>query len=104
MRAPAALLCLALPCCAPSDFDRPYTWQATGVNDVNLRAMLAEPRHALSGVGATTDRAEPGVAAIVRLNEDRRKPLPDSRAAQVGAVGNAPGSAAPPADGGLNAN
>ncbi|WPB83915.1 hypothetical protein [Sediminicoccus rosea] len=102
MRALAALLCLALPACAPTDFDRPYTWHATGVNDVNLRAMLADPRHAVSGVAAATDRARPGVDAIQRLNEDRRRPLPDSRAAQVGAAGSAP-VAAPPA-GGMDAN
>lgn len=43
MRALAALLCLALPACAPTDFDRPYTWHATGVNDVNLRADRFRP-------------------------------------------------------------
>jgi hypothetical protein len=102
MRALTPLLCLAVLGCASDDFGRPYTWQASGVNDANLRAMLVDQRHAVSGVAATTERAEPGVAAIVRLNQDRRRPLPDSRAAQVGAAGSAP-VAAPPA-GGMDAN
>lgn len=102
MRAALLLSCLVLAGCGPDDFSRPGTWQATGINDANLRAMLADPRHAVGGVGAATDRGEPGVAAIERLNQDRRRPLPDSRAAMIGS---APAASAPaPAMGGSGAN
>lgn len=86
MRCAFATLAL-LAACGPGDFSRPGTWQATGVNDVNLRAMLTEPAHAVRGVGAATDRAEPAVQALHRLQDDRRRPLPDSRAAHIGSVG-----------------
>jgi hypothetical protein len=71
---------------AGCDHERPGTWQATGVNNANLATMLAHPGHAVRGVGATTDRAQPAGVAIRRLERGRRPPLPDSRASTVGNI------------------
>ncbi|MBL6457165.1 hypothetical protein JMJ55_17655 [Belnapia sp. T6] len=79
-----SLLLVLLPLAACNDFDRPGTWRATGANDANLKAMLAEPRHAIAGAAARTERGQPGSQAIRLLETDRRRPLPDSRAAKVG--------------------
>ncbi|MFC7478334.1 hypothetical protein ACFQS7_28630 [Dankookia sp. GCM10030260] len=74
---------------AGCDFDRPRTWQATGVNDANLRAMLAEPADAVRGVAARTERAQPASQAVNRMEQDRRRPMPDSRAALIGTAATA---------------
>ncbi|PZW48410.1 hypothetical protein C8P66_105159 [Humitalea rosea] len=89
-RAPLLLLLLA-GCAGGQDYERPGTWHATGVNDANLALMLAEPSHAERGVGAATDRADPGIRAVTQLGEGRRPPLPDSRASAIGAAPTAGG-------------
>jgi hypothetical protein len=76
-----------LPGCATDDYSRPGTWHATGVNDANLRAMLAERAQAYRGVGANTERGQPGSLAVRRLEQGRRQPLPDSRVSRVGPAG-----------------
>lgn len=73
-------------CGTGEDFSRRGTWQPVGANDANLRTMLAEPAHAVRGVAAPTERGQPASLAIRRLELDRRRPLPDSRAAEIGAV------------------
>ncbi|MGG5887108.1 hypothetical protein ACLF3G_08180 [Falsiroseomonas sp. HC035] len=78
------LLLYPLAACGGGDFARPGTWQASGVNDANLRLMLADPQDAMRGRAAATDRAQPGSLAIQRLERDRRRSLPDSRAARIG--------------------
>jgi hypothetical protein len=80
------LLLLPLAACGGGDFARPGTWQASGVNDANLRLMLADPQDAVRGRAAMGDRAQPATLAIRRLERDRRRPLPDSRAARIGAA------------------
>ena len=75
-------LLLVLGACAPdtyfppSDFERAGTWQAEGVNDRNLRAMVADPAHLSSGVGAASDRGAQGAAAVRALEAGRRPALP----------------------------
>ena len=54
----------------------PGTWQAEGVNDRNLRAMVADPSHLARGVGAATDRGAAGAAAVIALECGMRPPLP----------------------------
>lgn len=93
------LVLLLAGCAATDDFRRPGTWQASGINDANLRAMLAEPGHAVRGVGARTERGQPASQAIRRLEQGRRQPLPDSRAAQIGAAATPAGSGAEAGDG-----
>ncbi len=93
------LLALPLAACGPGDdFTRPGTWRATGANDANLATMLVEPAHARAGVAARTDRGQPGSHAIRLLEQDRRRPLPDSRAATIGNIGAASPAAAAPAN------
>lgn len=60
----------------PNDFDRAGTWQAEGVNDRNLRAMVADPAHLQQGVGASSDRGQQAAAAVNQLEGGRRPALP----------------------------
>ena len=82
MRLMAGLLVLApvlAGCTVPpySDpFDRPGSWQPSGVNDANLRAMVAEPSHLQRGVGAQTDLGIAAVPPIERLINGERPALP----------------------------
>ncbi len=73
---PVILLALGLAACAETDFDRPYTWQAEGTNDRNLRAMVVDPAHLDRGVGAATDRGQQGAAAVRALEAGQRPALP----------------------------
>ena len=82
-------------CNAGGDFARHGTWQPTGVNDANLTLMLAHPGHAVRGVGAATDPGQPASLAVRRLEQDRRRPLPDSRASTVGAAAAMPPGTGP---------
>jgi len=75
-------LAVALGACAPdtyfppTDMERRGTWQAEGINDRNLRVMVADPGHLQAGVGATTDRGQQGAAAVGALEAGRRPALP----------------------------
>lgn len=84
---------LALGACAdsyiaPTDFERLGTWQAEGINDRNLRAMVADPSHLTRGVGAATDRGSAGAQAVAALDACRRPILPRSDLTEIGS-GNA---------------
>ena len=93
--APILGLALVLGACAPdtyfppSDFERAGTWQAEGINDRNLRAMVADPAHLTRGVGAANDRAQQGVAAIDALEGGQRPALPRGLS-DVGGSGTTP--------------
>ena len=86
----ALALALGLGACAPdtyfppTDFERAGTWQAEGINDRNLRAMVADPSHLTRGVGAATDRGAAGAAAVTALERGRRPPLPRTTLSDVG--------------------
>jgi hypothetical protein len=71
----------------PSDFERAGTWQADGVNDRNLRAMVADPAHLSNGVGAAADRGSQATAAVNALEAGRRPALPRGLS-DIGAQGN----------------
>ena len=72
--------------CTQDPIDRPGTWQASGVNDNNLRAMVAKPTDLERGVAASSERGNAGAAAATRLYTERRRPLPNVRASEVGAA------------------
>lgn len=105
------LLSLAASACSPEyEVDRPGTWRATGVNEHNLRAMIADPRDLEAGAGSATERGDGAARAVTRLLIDRRRPLlnttisrlsPTSDAAEPalpsGGGSPAPGGAAPSA-------
>ncbi len=80
----ALALALGLGACAPdtyfppTDFERAGTWQAEGINDRNLRAMVADPSHLTRGVGAATDRGAAGATAVAAMMDCRRPRLPAS--------------------------
>ncbi|WP_458094595.1 hypothetical protein [Roseomonas sp. WA12] len=77
MRRLSLIALLLLAGCQPGgDFARPGTWQATGVNDRNLRSMLAEPAHATRGVAAQEERGSAGSMPVGRLLRDERRALP----------------------------
>jgi hypothetical protein len=73
--------------CGPEPLERPGTWHAGGLNDQNLRAMLAEPPHALRGIGAPDSRGDNAAAAVERLRQDKLRPLLDPRGSGGGANG-----------------
>ncbi len=76
-------LLLALPLIAAgcADFNEPHeragTWRASGANDANLRAMVADPSHLDRGVApATPARGEPATRAINVLGTPAAPRLP----------------------------
>jgi hypothetical protein len=89
------LLLLLAGCAATEDFSRPGTWQSTGANDANLRAMLADPFHAERGVSAEAERGQPASLAIRRLERGLRPALP---AIRTSTFGGAEPAAAPAGD------
>ena len=97
---PAALLGTA-GCAAQDPIDRPGTWQATGVNDQNLRIMVSNPADLDRGVAAKTERGNAGSAAATRLYTERRRSLPAVRASGVGATAPEQPTAPLPGLGGL---
>ena len=92
--APLAVLGLAfgLAACGPdtyfppTDFERAGTWQAEGINDRNLRAMVADPSNLTRGVGAATARGDAGASAVAALDACRRPQLPSSSLSRVGST------------------
>lgn len=85
----ALLLAFNIAACAPdtyfppTDFERAGTWQAEGINDRNLRAMVADPSHLTRGVGAATDRGAAGAAAVSALECGRRPRLPATSLSEI---------------------
>ena len=63
---------------------REGTWRPSGVNDANLRAMIADPAHLQEGVGDPRGRSRQAADAIERLEDDALRSLPDVRASTVG--------------------
>jgi len=94
-----ALLLSAAGCACPNDpFQCTGTWRPENLNDANLAAMVADPRHLEQGVG---DDASPGVlsaAAVHRLLTDHVKPLPSTSVGPISATQDP--AAAPSSSGG----
>lgn len=88
-RVPLLLLGALVAGCANTldPVNREGAWRPTGVNNANLRAMLAYPSHLSMGVGATTSSGPRAADAVDRLNRDRVRPLPETRIAPVGPAG-----------------
>ncbi len=105
---PVLAMGLGLSACAPdtyfppTDFERAGTWQAEGVNDSNLRAMVADPSHLTRGVGAATDRGQAGAAAVEAMEDGRRPPLPRTTLTTVGAQSGSGGATGVTSGGGGN--
>ena len=72
------LFCLLLPvllqgCEEP--FSRPGTWHATGVTQANIDAQAIDPSDTVAGHGQTGSDGVLDTAAVIRLHEDKAKPL-----------------------------
>lgn len=83
------VLPLLLAACA-EDID-PYaregTWRPSGVNERNLRVMVAIPTEILRGTGATGADGQAAAEAVARLRTDRVRPLPDVGIMRLGTGG-----------------
>jgi hypothetical protein len=97
------LVCLALGLAGCADpFERAGTWHPEGINDANLRAMIADPHDLDEGVSEPGANGRLAAAAVARLRAGQVKPLPDSGISKVGAGGSAaPSAQANPAAGGV---
>jgi hypothetical protein len=72
-------------CAAMADpFQRPDTYVATGVNDDNLRAMIANPVDLQHGVAAPDTVGLNAAAAVARLRNDNVRQLPSSTLSDIG--------------------
>lgn len=78
-----ALLLLAACEGGGAGLDRPGMWQPSGVNDRNLRAMLADPDHLNEGIGTPRSRSVTAVAPITRMDAGERPDLPEVRSSSV---------------------
>ncbi|MDB5316894.1 MAG: hypothetical protein JWO26_2466 [Rhodospirillales bacterium] len=72
------LVLLGLTGCLDDPFERPGTWRPAGVQDRNLRAMIADPENLNRGEAAFSDRGAAGSNAATRLLTEQRRPLPAS--------------------------
>jgi hypothetical protein len=77
------------------------TWHATGVNNDNLRAMVADPADLVRGVSQPGTDGQLAAAAVARLRTGHMKALQGDSIARIGAASAAaPASSASPAAGG----
>lgn len=86
----ALILLITVAGCSQPEIDRPGTWQATGVNDQNLRAMLARPEDAYAGTAALTSRGDSSARAVTRLLVDKRRSLLNVAVSKIGSASEAP--------------
>jgi hypothetical protein len=108
MRSPSLLLsaCLLAGVAALSACSDPYlragTWHASGVNDANLRTMVADPSDLAWGEAQPGTDGQLAVIAVTRLRTGQVKPLPEDSIAKIGSSGSAAAAPAPaaPAAGG----
>lgn len=68
-------------------FDRPGTWNPSGVNESNLQVMAVDPAQIRRGVGSTTARGQAGSAPISALEAGQRPRLPSTQLSTVGSGG-----------------
>lgn len=71
-----AVLLLPAGCGLNSDpMKQPGTWEPTGANDINLRAMVADPADLGGRITSASTPAALPVRAIDNMNADKAKPL-----------------------------
>jgi hypothetical protein len=69
---------------------RPGTYNPTGDNDANLRAMVANPHDLVEGTGAGTSTGAEAAPPVARLLAGKRYPLPELNAAGINIINTAP--------------
>jgi hypothetical protein len=65
---------------------RPGTWNPTGDNDKNLRAMVANPHDLVEGTGQGASAGAEAAAPVARLLAGKRYPLPQLNASGINIV------------------
>jgi hypothetical protein len=97
MRRPALLLAL-LPLLGGCNFDpfsqdpidKPGTWAPEGVNDANLRAMVANPQDLVAGAGTANSTGAEAAPPVGLLLSGKRTPLMSESSLNFGAAPAAP--------------
>ena len=75
--------------CTYDPFDpyaRPGTWVPEGVNDANLRMMVARPDDLVAGTGESTSAGAAAAAPVARVLAGKRYPLPAQSASPINVV------------------
>jgi hypothetical protein len=65
-------------------YERAGTWSNSGINDDNLRAMVANPLDLQRGAGASGSTATLDVTAVTRYRTGTVKDLPQSEITDIG--------------------
>ena len=78
-------------------YQRPGTYNPTGDNDANLRAMVANPRDLIEGAPLGLAGGAEAAPPVARMLAGKRYPLPNLNAAEIDVLGQTPqqGSANP---------
>lgn len=71
-------------------FLRPGTYNPTGVNDANLRAMVANPHDLVEGAGTEASTGAEAAPPVARVLAGKRYPLLQQNAASVDIIANQP--------------
>jgi hypothetical protein len=97
------LMAGAAALCGCSDpYLREGTWHATGVNNDNLRVMVADPTDLKWGASQPGTNGQLVAAAVTRLRAGQVKQLPDDSISKIGSSGSSAATPSPtsPAPGG----
>ena len=74
------LLAAALPACTETDpMTRPYSWQPTGANALNIAAQVRNKNDLLIGRGSSRSDSVQAVTPVFKLYEGKPTPLLPSR-------------------------
>jgi hypothetical protein len=76
-------------------YQRPGTYNPTGVNDANLRVMVANPHDLVGGTGTGAGTGAQAAPPVARVLAGKRYPLPQLNAADVNIVTNQPAQQGP---------
>ena len=76
---------------ASDPFAQPGTWSETGVNDANLRAMVADPHDLVAGKDAPNSLAVEAARPVGILFSGKRPALPGGGASGGGGMGGSVG-------------
>ena len=91
-----ALLAGTTGCACMNDpFVCPGTWRPEHVNEANISAMVADPRHLEQGVGTDASPGQLSAAAVHRLLTDHVKPLPNMDVGPIAGTGDQSSTSAP---------
>lgn len=72
---------------ARDSWDDPGSWRGTGVNDMNLQAMVANPNDLIAGRGERGASAVLATTAVNRYLTDKVKALPKAGGFGIGGGG-----------------